>query len=384
MRAGRFASMPRKVLVVVQFTVSVTLIIGTIVVYQQIEHAKNRPVGYNREGLLMVEMTSPDYYPKIQTLMDELKNTDAVDNVSLCTGPTTAVWSSNGGFNWRGKDPSFQAEFATLCVSHDYGKTVGWQFVEGRDFSKDLASDSTGFVITESAARIMNLDNPIGEVVHWVPGWMPAKDYQIIGVIKNLVMESPFRDQLPTVYFINNSYNWINIRINPAANLPAAMATVEGVFRKVVPTVPFNYKFADQEYDLKFAAEERIGKLSALFTALAIMISCLGLFGLASFVAEQRTKEIGIRKVVGASVFNLWKLLSTDFVILVIISSVIAIPIAYFLLGEWLKGYDYHIDIAVWVFVYSTIGAVAITLSTVSYQAVKAALMNPVKSLRSE
>lgn len=384
MRLGRFASMPRKALVVVQFTVSVTLIIGTIVVYQQIQYAKDRPVGYARQGLLMIEMTTPDFYPKLQTLRDELKRTTVVEEVSLCTGPTTAVWSSNGGFNWRDKDPNLQAEFATLSVTHEYGKTVGWEFVDGRDFSNDMASDSSGFVITESAARVMNLENPVGEIIHWAPGWRPAEDFHIIGVIKNIVMESPFKDQLPTVYFVDNSYNWINIRINPSTKIPDALTSIESVFKKVVPTVPFTYKFADEEYSLKFAAEERIGKLASLFTTLAIMISCLGLFGLASFIAEQRTKEIGIRKVVGASVFNLWKLLSRDFVVLVIISSGIAVPIAYYFLQGWLKKYDYHIGISLWVFVISTIGAVVITLSTVSYQAIRAALNNPVKSLRSE
>jgi putative ABC transport system permease protein len=383
-RAGRFASMPRKALVVLQFTVSVTLVIGTIIVYQQIQYAKDRPVGYTREGLLMVEMTSPDYYPKLLTLRDELKNSGVVDEVALCTGPTTAVWSSNGGFRWRDKDPNQQAEFATLAVTHEYGKTVGWQFVDGRDFSRDFASDSSGFVITEGAARLMNLENPIGEVVHWAPGWRPPQDFEIIGVIKNITMTSPFSDQLPTVYFINNSYNWINIRINPSAALPDALGKIGSIFKKVVPTVPFDYKFADEEYSSKFAAEERIGKLASVFSALAIMISCLGLFGLASFVAEQRTKEIGIRKVVGASVFNLWKLLSRDFVILVVTASVIAIPIAYYFLSDWLKNYDYRVGISGWVFFISTASAIIITLATVSFQAIRAALANPVNSLKEQ
>ena len=384
MRAGRYASIPRKILVVLQFTVSVTLVIGTIIVYQQINYAKDRPVGYTREGLMMVEMTSPDYYRSIEALRNELKNSGVVDEVSLGTGPTTAIWSSNGGFTWRGKQPELQAEFATLSVTHEYGKTVGWQFVDGRDFSRDFASDSAGFVITESVAKVMNLENPVGEIVHWAPGWRPETDFKIIGVIKNMVMESPFRDQLPTVYFISNSYSWINIRVAPAVALSEAVTKIGSVFKRVIPTVPFSYKFADEEYALKFAAEERIGKLAALFSVLAILISCLGLFGLASFVAEQRTKEIGIRKVVGASVFNLWKLLSADFVILVVISSVIGIPIAYYFLSDWLKKYDYHTDIQWWVFVVSTLSAVVITLSTVSYQAIRAALKNPVSSLRSE
>jgi ABC-type antimicrobial peptide transport system permease subunit len=369
---------------VLQFTVSVTLVIGTIIVYQQINYAKDRPVGYRREGLMMVQMTSADYYSKLEILRHELKSSGVVDEVSVCTGPTTAVWSSSGGFTWRGKQPEFQEEFATLSVSHEYGKTVGWEFVDGRDFSRDFASDSAGFVITESVAKVMNFDKPVGEIVHFAPGYRPEGDFKIIGVIKDIVMTSPFRDQLPTVYFISDSYRWINIRITPTSSMPDAIARIESVFKRVIPTVPFDYMFADEEYALKFASEERIGKLAAVFSALAIFISCLGLFGLASFVAEQRTKEIGIRKVVGASVFNLWKLLSADFVILVVTSSVIAMPIAYYFLSDWLNKYDYRTDIQWWVFVVSTLSAIVITMSTVSYQAVRAALKNPVKSLRSE
>lgn len=383
-RIGRFSSIPRKVLVIVQFTVSVTLVIGTVIVYQQIQFAKNRPVGYTRDGLLMIEMTSPDFYPKLIVLRDELKNTGVVDEMALSTGPTTGVWSSNGGFNWKGKDPNFQAEFATLSVTHEYGKTVSWQFVEGRDFSRDFSSDSSGFVITEGAARLMDLQDPIGEIVRWDPGWRKGDNFKIIGVVKDMVMESPFHSPLPTVFFVNGSYNWINIKINPAISTHDALPTIEAVFKKLIPSVPFDYKFADQEYAFKFAAEERIGKLASVFAALAIFISCLGLFGLASFVAEQRTKEIGIRKVVGASVFNLWGMLSKDFVVLVIIACLVSIPIDYYFLSDWLKQYDYRTEISWWIFSVSGAGAIVITLLTVSYQAVKAALMNPVNSLRSE
>jgi putative ABC transport system permease protein len=382
-RAGRMAAVPRKILVVVQFTVSVTLVICTMIVYQQIQYTRNRPVGYDRQGLLMIPATA-DHYAKLETIKTELKNTGVVEEVAESLSPVTGIWSSNGGFNWRGKAPELQAEFATLDVSYDYGKTVGWQFVEGRDFSRDFASDSAAFVINETAAKLMGFENPVDEIVTWEPGWRKGGTFRILGVIKDMVMRSPFDPAMPTVFFLSNRINWINIRIGHGVSTAEALPKIESVFKRIVPAVPFDYKFADQEYALKFAAEERIGKLAAVFAVLAILISCLGLFGLASFVAEQRTKEIGIRKVIGASVFNLWKMLSKDFVVMVLISCLIAIPIGWYLLSQWLQHYTYHTEIQWWIFGVAVTGAVAVTLMTVSYQAVKAALMNPVNSLKAE
>lgn len=384
-RVGRFASLPRKVLVVLQFTVSVSLVIGTVIVHQQIQFAKNRPVGYTREGLVMVHMTSQDFRGKFEILQNSLKNSGAVSEMALSNGPVTGIWSSNGGMEWRGKDPSYQVEFATLSVTHEYGKTVGWQFLQGRDFSRERASDSTGIVITEGAARIFGFENPIGEVIKWKPVWGPSiVEFTIIGVINDMVMRSPYTPAMPALFAIAPNYNVINIKINPAVSSSEAIPKIASVFKEVVPSVPFDYTFADQEYALKFATEERIGKLATVFAVLAILISSLGLFGLASYVAEQRTKEIGIRKVVGASIFDLWGMLSKDFVALVLISSGIAIPIAYSFLSQWLLNYEYRTEIYWWIFVFVGAGAVIITLLTVSYQAIKAAMMNPVKSLRSE
>ncbi|HEX5169801.1 MAG TPA: ABC transporter permease, partial [Cyclobacteriaceae bacterium] len=192
LRSGRLASLPRKILVVIQFTVSVTLVIGTIVVYNQIQHTKNRPVGYDRNGLVMIPLNSPDYSGKLEALQNDLKNTGYIENVALSQSPVTGIWSSNGGFDWRDKDPALQAEFATLGVSHEYGKTVGWQFVDGRDFSLKHASDSATFIINETAAHLMNFDNPIDEIVTWSPGWREKGSFKILGVIKDMVMRSPF------------------------------------------------------------------------------------------------------------------------------------------------------------------------------------------------
>ena len=208
---------------------------------------------------------------------------------------------------------------------------------------------------------------------------------QVIGIIKDMVMKSPYAPPVPTVFFLGQyGTNYVNIRINPNTSTAEALPKIEAVFKKVIPSAPFDYKFADQEYALKFVAEERVGKLSSVFAVLAIIISCLGLFGLASFVAEQRTKEIGIRKVVGASVFSVWKMLSKDFVVLVVIACLIAIPIVYYFTTAWLEQYQYRTEISWWIFVVTSLVALVITLLTVSYQAVNAALMKPVNSLRSE
>ncbi|HMG91396.1 MAG TPA: FtsX-like permease family protein, partial [Chryseolinea sp.] len=385
-RVGRLASVPRKVLVVTQFTVSVTLIIGTIIVHQQIQFAKARPVGYSREGLLMVPMTTPEFYGKHDVLFTELKNTGAVLEMAESSGSPTGIQYENGGFDWNGKDPAFVPQWATVTVTADYGKTLGWQFVSGRDLSRDIASDSAGFIINEAAAKLLGFKNPVGETIRWQNGWRSKyNSFTVIGVTKDMVMKSPYAPPVPSVFFLSKQgTNSINIRINPQTSTAEALPKIEAVFKKIIPSAPFGYRFADQEYALKFAAEERVGKLATVFAVLAILISCLGLFGLASFVAEQRTKEIGIRKVVGASVFNLWKMLSKDFVVLVVISCLIAIPIAYYFLGEWLKNYEYRTEMSWWIFAVTSIAALVITLLTVSYQAVKAALMKPVNSLRSE
>ena len=197
-----------------------------------------------------------------------------------------------------------------------YGKALGWQFVNGRDFSSDIASDSAAFIINEAAAKLLGFENPIGETIQWQNGWRSKfTSFTVIGVIKDMVMKSPYAPPVPSVFFLSRyGTNWFNIRINPQTSNADALPKIEAVFRKIIPSVPSDYKFADQEYASKFAAEERVGKLASVFPVLAILISCLGLFGLASFVAGQRTKEIGIRKVAGASVFNIWTLLSKDFV----------------------------------------------------------------------
>ncbi|GAB3316733.1 ABC transporter permease [Larkinella ripae] len=378
-KVGRWASLPRKVLVVIQFTVSITLIIGTIIVFRQIQYAKNRPTGYDRAGLLQISVSSSTY-GKYNALRDDLLKSGAVFEMSQSSSPTTGVWSNQIGFEWDGKDPEAKPLFGVVGCSHDFGRTIGWQIKEGRDFSRDYSTDSTALILNESAVKLTGLTNVVGKIIRY-----NEKQCRVVAVVKDMVMESPYAPFKPTIFVLN--YGWsnvFNIKLKPATPVEDALKKVEAVFRKYDPDSPFDFRFADAEYDAKFRTEERVGKLARVFAVLAIFISCLGLFGLASFVAEQRTKEIGVRKVLGASVFSLWGLLSKDFVRLVIVSFLIASPIAWYFLSDWLQQYTYRTDITWWIFAVSGLGAALITLLTVSFQAIKAALMNPVKSLRSE
>ena len=386
-RVGRLAAIPRKALVVMQFAVSIALIISTIVVYRQVQFAKDRPVGYKREGLIMIEMKSDDFKGKYELFRTEFLNTGVVTELSQSMGKVTEVASGNNGFDWKGKDPGTNESFGTLAVTPEHGKTIGWQFIAGRDFSGTNVSDSSGVVINESAARYMELKDPVGEIITWKWRDNDPKPYTIVGVIKDAVMESPYDPVEPTLFFVkalNGGVSWINIRVNNGIAMSTALPKLEAAFKKIVPAAPFDYRFVDEEYNRKFAAEERIGILAGFFGLFAVFISCLGLFGLASFVAEQRTKEIGVRKVLGASIFRLWTLLSKEFVVLVFISLLFASPVAYYFMHGWLENYQYRANLSWWIFIGAGTGALLITLLTVSFQAIKAAIANPVRSLRSE
>ena len=383
LRMGRFAAIPRKVLVVVQFTVSVVLVIGTIVVYKQIQFAQNRPVGYKREGLITIPRNDPNYLGKFDVLRNELLNTGMVEGMELSSSPITAIWNNFSDADWVGK-PSREFSFASTNVSYDFGKMVGWKFIAGRNFSKEFGTDSDKIIINETAAKDISFKNPVGEFMKFQGGTVSL---QIVGVIKDMVMGSPYEPQKRAIFFLdakNEAASQIHIKIKPTVSAGEALPKIESVFKTIIPSAGFDYKFVDDEYAKKFGDEQRIGKLSTFFSALAIFISCLGLFGLASFVAEQRTKEIGVRKVLGATVTNVWTLLSRDFVVLVITSLLIASPVTYYFMNTWLQKYTYHTEISSWIYLAAGAGAMSITLLTVSYQSIKAALANPVKSLRSE
>jgi len=384
LRGGRNASLPRKVLVVVQFTVSIALIIGTMIVYRQIQFTKSRPVGYDQGGLVMFQLKSPDFKGKFEALRNELKQAGVVTEVAESSSPLTGVWSNNGGFNWDGKDPALQTDFATIWVTHEYGKTINWNVVEGRDFSREFSTDTSALVINQAAVKFMDLKDPIGKVIRWGDD-KDARQYTIIGVVSDILASSPFENIKQAFYFNTlDEGNWLVFRLAPSLSASESLAGIEKILKRQFPAVPFDYKFVDADHARKFASEERIGKLSGIFAMLAVFISCLGLLGLASFMAAQRTKEIGIRKVLGASTTSLWGMLSKDFVILVIISCFIAIPISYYYTSSWLKGYEYKTELSWWIFVSASAGALIITLLTVSFQAIKAALGNPAKALRSE
>ena len=379
-RAGRFAAVPRQVLVVLQFTVSVILISGTVIVFKQIQFAKHRPVGYNRNGLINIALNTDDLHRHFDAVRADLLRSGAITEIAESTSSATNIGNHVGGIDWSGKDPGFTSDFAAVGVTTEFGKTVGWQFTQGRDFSSQFQTDSSAMIINETAVKYMGFTHPLGEIVDF---W--GKKYRVVGVIKDMVMSSPYEPVKQGFFYLNNDrQDFLYLKINPKVPAHQAIAAIAAVCKTYAPSVPFTYKFVDDEYARKFSDEEQIGKLSGFFTLLAIFISCLGLFGMASFMAGQRIREIGVRKVLGASVFNVWRLLATDFVALVSIALVIALPLAWYFMHNWLQHYSYRTPIAWWIFAGVGAGAMMITLLTVSYQSIKAALTNPIDSLRSE
>ena len=296
------------------------------------------------------------------------------------TSPMTAVYNSNGGFDWEGKDPNIAVDFPNNAVTEEYGKTIGWKIKEGRDFSRNFGTDSLSFIVNESAATFMNMKDPIGKTLRW-----GNKSGKIIGVVEDMLIQSPYKPVRASLFhLLRRQESSFILKLNPEMSVSESMAKVETIFKNYNTSIPFVARFVDEEFDKKFGNEKRIGQLAAFFTFLAIFISCLGLFGLASYVTEQRTKEIGVRKVLGATVIRLWNMLSKDFLILVIIACAIAVPIAYYIMDSWLQKFDYRTSISWWISVFASLGAIIITLITVSYQSIKAAKSNPIKSLKTE
>ncbi len=379
-KAGPLASIPRKTLTVLQFTVSVILAVGTIVVFRQIQFAKDRPTGYDRAQLISVFRLAPGIHDHFDIVRSTLIKENAITQMAESNSPLTDNWSSNGGIEWKGKDPNQAVDFPNTSVSYDYGKTVGWQFLAGRDFSRDFAGDSSAFIVNETAAKFMGLMNPVGEIIRWDNHPMP-----VIGVIKDVIAESPFEPVRPTLYHLDpNTSSFDFFKLNPTMSTRDALAKIQAAYKVYSPLQPFDYKFADEEYGKKFGDEQRTGKLATAFAILALFISCLGLFAMATFMAEQRIKEIGIRKILGASVFNLWGLLSREFITLVSIALLIATPVAWYSMHKWLLNYSIHSNMPWWIFASTGVGAILITLTTISYQTIKAALTNPIKNLRTE
>lgn len=378
---GKAATLPRKILVVVQFTCSIALIISTLIIYQQIEHAKDRPKGYEAKNLVTVN-SSDDLNKNYELLKSDLLQSGQVVSITK-SGSTMAYFPASFSIkDFPGKKPGESLEMATTAISAGYFKTIGMKIKSGHDYSENSVADSLNVIINEAAAQRLRLKDPLNQLI--------TSDYRknpmrIIGVVENAIVGSPFFAAGPALYVYNPGWSGaIMFRLNPNANKQQAIKKIGVIFNKYNPSFPFDYRFADEAYNLTYQLEELVGTLAGIFAGLAVFISCLGLFGLASFVAEQRKKEIGIRKVLGASVSQVWILLSTDFIILVLVSCVIASPIAFYFLQDWLQKFDYRIIIGPGAFVTAAALTLIITIITVSYQAISSALTNPVKSLRSE
>lgn len=381
LQAGAAGTLLRKILVVVQFTCSVALIISTVIIYQQIQCVKNRPTGYNADRLVMTDMNG-NLSQQYDALKNELLSQGLVESVASSTSPATQVYSHFSLEKWPGKIPGDEnVNVGAIWISDDYFKTMGMTFAEGHNFTGDWKSDTLNVVVNQTLVRRIGLKDPINQLIKVNFGNTPVR---IIGVVKDALMDSPYTPVAPAVFGHNPNGFVITYRLPKNTDTHAVIEKIGKVFEKYNPAYPYEYKFIDEEYARKFNLEVLVGKLAGTFAALAIFISCLGLFGLAAYVAEQRTKEIGIRKVLGASIAQVWMLLSRDFVVLVVISCFIASPLALYFLSNWLQKYQYHISIGVGVFIVSAIAALVITLFTISFQAIKAAVTNPVKSLRSE
>ena len=376
---GAGARLFRKGLVVVQFVLSMLLIVGTIVIYQQINLLQTKNLGYERENLIYV-VAEGKLGTNFSTFNQEAHQLPGVQGVSYMDEVPTGIGSSTGGVTWRGKDPNTFIEFAQTGVGYDFVKTLKIN-LRGREFSPAYSTDSTNYLINESAAKRIGYQNPIGQ-----PLTMWGKSGTIIGVMSDFHFQSLHEQIQPLILRYDattNTNKTILISTQPGQT-KQALASLEALCKRLNPTFPFTYQFADAAYNNLYKSETVVGSLANYFAFLAIFISCLGLFGLAAFTAEQRTKEIGVRKVLGASVASVVALLSKDFLKLVLIAIVVATPVSYLAMQQWLQNFQYKVDIAWWVFVLASLLAVGVALLTVSYQSIKAALMNPVKSLRSE
>jgi predicted permease len=377
---GGSASFIRKGLVVTQFTVSIVLIISTIIIYQQIQHVKSRDLGYDRNNLLVIDARG-NITQNFSVIRDQLIKTGAVENAALNSYNLMDIGNNTSNFTWQGKDPNKSILISSRGVSPEFIATAGMQLSEGRDFQTNAVADSTNVLITESFAAMLGKGSAIGKIITYTGG----SDYHVVGVVKDFIYGDMYTKSDPVLFFINDEIaRSLYIRINNKASIHEALTKIGVVLKNNNPGYPFEYKFVDDQFNERFKSETLIGKLSRVFAALAIMISCLGLFGLATYTAERRTKEIGIRKVLGASVTGITHLLTKEFLQLVFLSALISFPVAWWAMNQWLQSYSYRIQMQWWVFLVAGLLAVLIAMLTISLQSIKAALMNPVKSLRSE
>ncbi len=375
--SGKKTILPRHILVVSQFVISILLLSATIIVYQQIQYTKDRNMGYDPNGLVMVPST-PDTDKSFAAIKHELLASGIITNVTRTSSPITEVWWNTGAPDYDGKPANAQIIMGGLGTDVDFAKTMNVKMLQGHDFTGTPA-DSSSMMLNKAAVDAMKLKNPIGMQMRY------GRTYTITGVTDNVIMTSPFEPAYPMLIVYDASNSSMNtMRIKSGVPVQKAIILLETVFKKYNPSVPFEYKFVDQEFQKKFITEELISKLTNIFSALAIFICCLGLAGLASFTIEKRFREIGVRKVLGASVQQLLMLISKEFLKLVVIAFVIAAPITYWLMSNWLENYKYRININLWLFVIVGSAMFALTLIVVSLNTLKAAVANPVKSLRTE
>jgi ABC-type antimicrobial peptide transport system permease subunit len=371
---------PRKILVVFQFSIAILLIICTLIVVRQLKYAMDRETGYDKGNLIYV-MLQGTLSDKHDLIRNDLLNQGVATSVSVTSSPISESWSNTWGFQWAGKPADDKTIINSFCSDSHIAQTTGMKIIQGRDI--DLTaypSDSTACILNESAVKAMGFKHPIGQVVS------NGEKFTVVGVVKDFIIEDPFQPIRPMV-IEGPKFRWFNvihIKLNPAHSMHDDMDKVEKIFKGYNPDYPFQATFVDAEYAKKFSDETTTATLAGLFAGLTIFISCLGLFGLAAYMAENRVKEIGVRKVLGASIMGLTTMLSIDFLWLVLISIGVAVPIAWYSMDKWLENYKFRITISIWIFVIAGLAAVLISLATVSYQAIKAALANPIKSLRSE
>ena len=372
---------PRKILVVLQFTFAIALIICTMIVEQQINYAQNRDTGYVQDQLAYTFIQG-DVDKHYESIRSELMSSGAVLAVSKSMSPITQQYSDGWGWQWTGStQEDLKTDFVRMASDADFVKTMGTRLIEGRDIDVfKYPTDSSAMLLNEAAVKAMHLKNPVGTIVNADGGI-----WHVVGILKDFIYRSPYEKvQQLAVLGPKSWFNVIHFKLNPNNTTEKNLQAIQTIFKKYNPQYPFDYKFADESYAVKFRDEQRIGTLAALFAGLTILISCLGLFGLATYMAENRIKEVGVRKVLGASVLTITALLSKDFLKLVVISLVIASPVAWWAMSMWLEKYTYRVNIGWWVFALAGLLSVAIALITVSYQSIKAAIANPVKSLRTE
>jgi putative ABC transport system permease protein len=377
-QTGRKAVLPRHVLVVLQFAISILLISATFIVYQQIQHIKNRDTGYDPNNLIMVPGTS-DIQKNYTVIKQELLESTLISSVTKASSPITEVWWKSGAPDWNGKPADLSIIVSGIRTDVDFTKTMGIKMLSGHDFS-GMPADSSSILLNKAAVEAMNLKNPLGMEMRF-----GDEKYNVIGVTDNVIMESPYQPVDPMLVFYNsNESGIISLRLKEGVLPQKALPIIESLFKKYNPAYPFDYQFADAEFGKKFLTEELISTITNIFAGLAIFICCMGLGGLAAFTIEKRFREIGIRKVLGSTVSQILMLISKEFMKLVLIAFVIAVPFSWWLMHNWLEQYTYHINIGIWIFLAVGIIVLLITLLVVGLNTIRAANTNPVKSLRTE